>query len=109
MLLPIKTKEIYDRLCKKLLEIEQSLNPSTIMIDFKKAALNALEENFISVIMGCFGHLSQNIFRHLQEQGLVARYHKDNDFAIKIRMLVSLAFVQKSTLSIGSLFNATIS
>ena len=92
-LLPDKTEAIYDRLFKKLLEIEPSLNPFTIMIDFEKAAVNALEENFISVITGCFFHLSQNIFRRVQEQGLVARYHEDNDFAISIRMLASLAFV----------------
>ena len=91
-LLPNKTEEIYDRLFKKLLEIKPSLNTSTIMIDFEKAALNALEENFISVITGCFFRLSQNIFRHVQEQGLVARYHEDNDFAIRI---ASLAFVPK--------------
>ena len=53
-LLPNKTEAIYDKLFKKLLEIEPLLNPLTIMVDFEKAAINALEENFISVITGCF-------------------------------------------------------
>ena len=69
-LLPNKTEATYDRLFMKLLEIEPSLNPLRIMVDFEKAAINALEENFISVITGCFFHHSQNIFRHVQEQGL---------------------------------------
>ena len=92
-LLPNKTEATYDRLFKKLLEIEPLLNPLRIMVDSEKAASNALEENFISVITGCFFHLSQNIFRHVQEQGLAVRYQEDNDFAISIKMLASLAFV----------------
>ena len=92
-LLPNKTEAIYDKLFKKLLEIEPLLNPLTIMVDFEKAAINALEENFISVITGCFFHLSQNIFRRVQEHGLAVRYQEDNDFAISIKMLASLAFV----------------
>ena len=66
------------------------------MVDFEKAAINALEENFISVITGCFFHLSQNIFRHVQEQGLAVRYQEDNNFAISIKMLASLAFVPEN-------------
>ena len=92
-LLPNKTEAIYDKLFKKLLEIEPLLNPLTIMVDFEKAAINALEENFISVITGCFFHLSQNIFRRVQEHGLAVRDQEDNDFAISIKMLASLAFV----------------
>ena len=92
-LLPNKTEAIYDKLFKKLLEIEPLLNPLTIMVDFGKAAINALEENFISVITGCFFHLSQNIFRRVQEHGLAVRDQEDNDFAISIKMLASLAFV----------------
>ena len=84
-LLPNKTEAIYDKLFKKLLEIEPLLNPLTIMVDFEKAAINALEENFISVITGCFFHLSQNIFRRVQEHGLAVRYQEDNDFAISIK------------------------
>ena len=35
----------------------------------------------------------RKIFRRVQEQGLVARYYEDNDFAISIKMFVSLTFV----------------
>ena len=95
-LLPNKSEATYDKLFKKLLEIEPLLNPVTVMIDFERAAMNALEENFISVITGCFFHLSQNIFRQVQEQGLAIRYQEDNNFAINIKMLASLAFVPEN-------------
>ena len=95
-LLPNKSEAIYDKLFKKLLEIEPSFNPVTVMIDFEKASLNALEENFISVITSCFFHLSHNIYRHVQEQGLAIRYQEDNIFAINIKMLASLAFVPEN-------------
>ena len=66
------------------------------MIDFERASMNALEENFISVITGCFFHLSQSIYRHVWEQGLVIRYQEDNNFALNIKMLASLAFVPEN-------------
>ena len=60
---------------QKLLEIEPLLNPFNYHGRLlEKAAINALEENFISVITGCFFHLSQNIFRRVQEHGLAVRY-----------------------------------
>ena len=88
-----KLQSTYDELLKKLKEIEPDLDPSSIMVDFEKAQLNALEENFIAVVTGCFFHLSQNIYRQIQSKGLTALYLEDEEFAIKMKMLVSLAFV----------------
>ena len=39
----------YDRLLRKLLEIEPALNLTHIMVDFEKASINALEEHFLAV------------------------------------------------------------
>ena len=58
-----------------------------------KKLKDALEENFIAVVSGCFFHLSQNIYRQIQSKGLTALYLEDEEFAIKMKMLVSLAFV----------------
>ena len=88
-----KLQSTYDELLKKLKEIQPDLDPSSIMVDFEKAQLNALEENFIAVVFGCFFHLSQNIYRQIQSKGLTALYLEDEEFAIKMKMLVSLAFV----------------
>ena len=48
-LLQNKSEAIYEKLFKKVLEIEPSLNQVTVMFDFEKASLNTLEENFIHV------------------------------------------------------------
>ena len=92
-LLPNKEEMTYDRVFRKILEIEPALNPMSIMVDFEKAAINALENNFISVISGCFFHLSQNIYRRIQADGLTMNYRLDREFSLKIKMLPSLAFV----------------
>ena len=88
-----KLQSTYDELLKKLKEIEPELDPSSIMVDFEKAPINALEENFLAVISGCFFHLSQSIYRQIQSRGLATLYLEDEEFAIKIKMLASLAFV----------------
>ena len=92
-LLSNKEESTYDTAFRKLLEIEPALNPQSIMVDFEKAAINALENNFISVISACFFHLSQNIYRKIQAEGLTTSYRRDRDFSLKIKMLPSLAFV----------------
>ena len=56
-----KRESTYDKLFKQLFQLEPGLNPSHIMVDFEKATHNALEENFIAVISGCFFHLAQNV------------------------------------------------
>ena len=45
-----KSEIAYKKLFSKLVELEPDLNPTTIMIDFEKAAINALEDQFICVI-----------------------------------------------------------
>ena len=62
-----KSELSYGRLFKNLLGFEPELNPAAIMVDFEKAAINALEEIFIAV---CFFHLSQNIYKKIQSVGL---------------------------------------
>ena len=52
ILLINKQETTYDAAFQKILELEPGLNPMSIMMDFEKAAMNALENNFISVIYG---------------------------------------------------------
>ena len=88
-----KSEAAYNILFRKLKEIEPCLHPTRIMVDFERAAFTAMEENFLSVISGCFFHLSQNVYRQIQAKGLTSQYLQDEDFALKMRMLPSLAFV----------------
>ena len=92
-LLTGRSKSIYNRLLRKLLEIEPALDPIHIMVDFEKAAINALEENFVAIISWCFFHLPQSIFRKIQSEGLTTLYQTDTEFLLKLKMLPSLAFI----------------
>ena len=91
MLLLNKDEATYDTSFRKLLELEPALNPVSIMTDFENASINAFENNYISVINGCFFHLSQNVYRKVQVEGLSQNYQESPEFALK--MLPSLAFV----------------
>ena len=92
-LLPDKRESTYSKLLRKLLEIQPDLNPMNIMVDFEKAAIKSFEDNFLSIISGCFFHLSQNVFRKMQSEGLINQYQADGEFLLKLKMLPSLAFV----------------
>ena len=92
-----KEESIYDNLFRKMLELEPTLNPFSVMVDFEKAAINALENNFISVISGYFFHLAQNVYSKVQMEGLAINYREDHEFALQIKMLPSLAYVPEMT------------
>ena len=98
-LLPNKKESTYNTLLRKLLEIKPDLNPKTIMADFEKAAINSFENNVNAVISGCFFHLSQNIWRKIQSEGLTVQYQADGEFQMKLRMLMGLAFVPEQDVS----------
>ena len=72
-LLPDKRERTYSILLRKLLEISPGLNPTNIMVDFEKAGINSFEEHFLAVTSGCFFHLSQNIYRKIQAEGLTSQ------------------------------------
>ena len=64
-LLQAKTEETYERMLSELLKLELELNPTSIMSDFEKAAINALESNFLACVYGCFFYLTQSIYRRI--------------------------------------------
>ena len=95
-LLPNKTFATYDRMC---LAISHFLPPQACikswMLDFERATINAVQKNFPSVeVRGCFFHLQQCIWRHIQRLGLVTAYReRDGKFALSAKSLAALAFV----------------
>ena len=95
-LLTNKSELTYKKLFTKLLDIRPELNPFLVMVDFEKAAINALESIFLSVVSGCFFHLSQNIYRKIQSAGFTNKYIENSGFALLMKMLPSLAFVPES-------------
>ena len=61
--------------------------------------MNSAENVFAGItVTCCFFHLSQNIWRRIQKNGLQPLYRNDPDFAKFMRMIaaVALAFVPAS-------------
>lgn len=93
-LLPDKKEETYKRFFRAVKSINPNVNPNSVMMDYEKAAMNAIKCEFPNVIInGCFFHLSQCVWRHIQEIGLSKKYKEDSEFALHVRMLPALAFV----------------
>ncbi|KAL3853327.1 hypothetical protein ACJMK2_016875 [Sinanodonta woodiana] len=94
VLLPNKTQVTYCRLFEEIKVLQPQVHPTTITMDFEKAAINAATECFANVeIHGFFFHLAQNIFRKIQSVGRQDQYQNDENFALSIWMIAALAFV----------------
>lgn len=89
-----KQQKTYNKILKILKQKQPNLKPSHIVVDFERAAINAASNNFNKAqVHGCFFHLGQNIWRHVQQCGLQTNYAEDNEFAKNVRMLMALALV----------------
>ncbi|XP_022171031.1 uncharacterized protein LOC111034225 [Myzus persicae] len=97
ILLPNKKEDTYKRMFLALIFLKPQLNPKSMMFDFEKAAMNASKYVFPSInIKGCFFHLTQSIWRHVQSNGLQVRYTNDSNFALELRKLAALAYVPEN-------------
>ncbi|XP_022169656.1 uncharacterized protein LOC111033288 [Myzus persicae] len=97
ILLPNKKEETYKRMFLALKTLNPQLSPKSIMFDFEKGAMNAAKCIFPSVdIKGCFFHLCQSIWRHIQSSGLQSKYSNDSDFALNLRKLAALAYIPEN-------------
>lgn len=71
-------------------------NPQRIMSDFELSIIQACREVYPQVpIATCFFHLSQSIFRQIQQKGLQVAYNDECDRRLRnyTHMLTALAFV----------------
>lgn len=96
VLLKNKSKESYTTMLQFLKSVnpDREVHPASISLDFEQAAIIAFQEQFPdATIHGCFFHLSQNIWRHIQQAGLQIRYGSDPEFANKTRSLAALSFL----------------
>ena len=67
--------------------------PTHLIVDFEKAVINAFESHFPQTqVKGCFFHLTQNVWRKIQELGLKKIDQQDPSFALQIRMIPAFAF-----------------
>lgn len=82
-LLSNKSEETYTRFFHAIFKLRPDLKPKTVMIDFELVTINAIKKVFSGspILKGCFLHISQVIWRNIQNTGLVTRYSNDPDFA----------------------------
>lgn len=90
-------KHLFQILKYKVKEIfKKDLSPKYISVDYESAAIGAVRDEFPdSFIAGCFFHLAQSFWRHLQSEGLFTEYcEKENDeMRSQFHSLIALTFV----------------
>ena len=50
-------------------------------------------------IKGCFFHVSSNMWKHIQSDGLQERHNEDPQFALHLHMFAALAFVLENNVN----------
>jgi hypothetical protein len=92
ILMSDKSEQSYNRVFNVL---EAAVNPpSTIMMDFEKAAQNAWQQTYPTAeISGCFFHLGQCVYRKIQQLGLSGPYLAKDNFRVETKLLPALAFL----------------
>lgn len=89
-----KRQGTYEEIFKAILDIEPAINPKQVMVDFERAAINAIGKTFPeSEARGCFFHLGQCVWRHIQSLGMQTIYSNDSNFAWRVKHILALAFV----------------
>jgi len=74
-------------------------------IDFELAMIKAIEEVFedsVSIHL-CYYHLSQSVWRKVQNLGLASKYTKDKEFRCSVRMISALAFLPLNIIKKGTI------
>ncbi|KAI6651327.1 hypothetical protein LOD99_5296 [Oopsacas minuta] len=67
--------------------------PEQILLDFEKGAINSFEHVWPNtVVKCCFFHLTENICCNLQAVGLQSDYTHNEELAMRIRKIPTLAF-----------------
>jgi hypothetical protein len=68
--------------------------PSEILLDFEAAAIESLRFAFpTAILIGCFFHFGQCLFRKLCDVGLREHYGKDEKLKHWFNLCVALAFI----------------
>jgi hypothetical protein len=69
--LPNKTRATYEKLLQEIKVLQPGLQPQSLMTDFEQAAISAFQLEFPGIVpTGCFFHLTQCVWRKVQNEGL---------------------------------------
>lgn len=77
--------------------------PRAVKMDFEMAAMNAVRNVFGPLVSldGCFYHLCQNTWRHIQDLGLVVQYNASDVVKQFVGMMDGLAFLPVQDIDAG--------
>ena len=74
-LLSNKTEETYVRFFETLKAKFPSFKPESTMLDFERAAMNALGKVYPEIVLtGCLFHLAKSLYRKITELGFKKQY-----------------------------------
>jgi hypothetical protein len=81
-----------------LLELKEAstspLQPQLVLSDFERSAMNAYEEEFPGIVIkGCHFHMTQSLWRKIQELGLAVDYKENSQLRAWFDLFKGLAFV----------------
>ena len=94
VLLPGKITKHYREMWKVIKQMCPDANPDYLLVDFERGSINAFKEVWpMTHVKGCFFHLSQSVYRKVQELGLTTIYTHSTEVALTIRMLPALAYL----------------
>ena len=93
-LLPGKSRSVYESLWRIIQGKCPQLRLNRLVMDFEKAAATAVTNVFVDCTIDyCFFHLSQAVWRKIQQLGLSTLYVEDEQARQYCKMLCSLAFL----------------
>ena len=97
VLLTAKDCDSYKAMISKLIEeallIKCILRPNEVLLDFKKAAINAFSHFFQVMILGCFFHFGECLFKNLCLHGMKTQYGHDEKLRTWLKSMISLVLV----------------
>uniref|UniRef100_A0A914I467 MULE transposase domain-containing protein n=1 Tax=Globodera rostochiensis TaxID=31243 RepID=A0A914I467_GLORO len=97
-LLPNKQQCTYERALERILsgidDVRPGWRPTTLVIDFEKAEMNAFERLIPGIAThGCYFHFNQSIWRQIQNLGLSGFYLENAEFRSSLKCFAALAFL----------------
>ena len=94
-----KTEAVYTQMLEAVTDactaLDFNSDPTTVVTDFEMAAMHAVTAVFGQQVHvhGCFFHLCQSTWRHVQDMGLTALYNTDDVAKHFVGMLDGLALL----------------
>ena len=86
--------ETYSEFLTLIQILTKHVNPHSITVDFEQAMIGALRNVYPLVPQkGCLFHLSKNIYRKVQDLGLLQLNLDDEQFRTNIRMIAAISFL----------------